>query len=303
MDFQHAYIRSNGVTLHTVQAGPEDGPLLILLHGFPEFWYGWRRQIPFLAQAGYRVWAPDQRGYNLSQKPPGVAAYNLDELAADVVGLIDAAGREKAIVVGHDWGGAVAWWLANKQPERLEKVVALNAPHHAAMRRTIRHSPGQRLRSLYILFFQIPWLPEILLRAGNGWALAGLMQASSRSGAFSPADVDVYRRAWSQPGALAAMLHWYRAIRQARPQRLPSPRITVPTLLIWGARDVAFNRELAPLSVELCDDGRLALIEEASHWVQHEEAERVNHLIHGFISPVTGRQSPVDFQGRSHGAT
>ena len=283
MDFRHAYIRSNGVTLHTVRAGPEDGPLLILLHGFPEFWYGWRRQFPFLARAGYRVWAPDQRGYNLSQKPRGIAAYNLDELTADVVGLIDAAGREKAIVVGHDWGGAVAWWLANKQPERLEKVVILNAPHHAAMKRYVRSNPNQWLRSLYILFFQISGLPEMVLRAGNGRVLVRLMQASSRPGAFNQADVHAYRRAWSQPGALTGMLHWYRAIRQERPQRLPGPRITVPTLLIWGARDVALSRELAPLSVDLCDDGRLVLIEAASHWLQHEEPARVNQLIHSFI--------------------
>ena len=283
MDFHHQYVDSNGISLHAVQAGPENGPLLILLHGFPEFWYGWRHQIAFLAQAGYRVWAPDQRGYNLSQKPRGITAYNLDELTADVVGLIDAANREKAIVVGHDWGGAVAWWLANKHPERLEKLIVVNAPHHAAMKRYLGRNLNQWLRSLYILFFQIPWLPETLLRAGNWRALARLMQASGRSGAFSRTALDVYRRAWSQPGAITGMLNWYRAIRQVRPQRLPGPRITVPTLLIWGARDVALSRELAPLSIELCDDGRLVLIEEATHWVMHEQPQRVNRLIHDYI--------------------
>jgi len=292
MNFQHKYIGTNGVTLHMVQAGPEDGPLLILLHGFPEFWYGWRLQIPFLARAGYRVWAPDQRGYHLSQKPRGIAAYNLDELAADVLGLIDAANQEKAIVVGHDWGGAVAWWLANKHPERLEKLIVLNAPHHAAMKRYLDHNLNQWLRSLYILFFQLPWLPEMALRAANWRALARLMQASSRPATFSQADRDAYRRAWSQPGALTGMLNWYRAIRQVRPQRLPGPRITVPTLLIWGARDVAMSRELAPLSIELCDDGRLVVIEEASHWLQHEEPDRVNRLVQGFFK-----------QDRAHGAT
>lgn len=283
MDVQHAYIATNGITLHTVQSGPEDGPLLLLLHGYPEFWYGWRHQIPFLTQAGFRVWAPDQRGYNLSQKPSGIAAYNLDQLAADVTGLIDAAGREQVVLVGHDWGGAVAWSLANKAPERVAKLVILNAPHHAAMKRYVSHNLNQWGRSLYILFFQLPWLPEMALSAGNWWALAQAMKASSRPGTFSEVDLGAYRRAWSQPGAMTAMLNWYRALRRVRPQRLPGPRITVPTLLIWGARDTALSRELAPLSIDLCDDGRLVLIEEATHWIQHEEPERVNGLIHRFI--------------------
>ncbi|HEX6385348.1 MAG TPA: alpha/beta hydrolase [Anaerolineae bacterium] len=282
-DVQHEYIRTNGVTLHIVQAGPEDGPLLLLLHGFPEFWYGWRHQISFLAEAGYRVWAPDQRGYNLSQKPPAIAAYNLDELAADIVGLIDAAGRQTAHVVGHDWGGAVAWWLANKYPQRLESLVVLNTPHHAALNRYLRRNLDQWLRSLYILFFQAPWLPERLLHAGNWRALARLMRASSRPGTFSESEMEAYRRAWSQPGAITAMLNWYRAIRQVRPQRLPDPRITVPTLLIWGEREVAFSGELAGLSIELCDDGRLVRFEQATHWVQHEEPDRVNRLLQDFI--------------------
>ena len=127
--YDHALIKSNGVNLHVVQAGPEDGPLVILLHGFPEFWYGWRKQIDLLAEQGYRVWAPDQRGYNISEKPNGIGAYTLDKLSADVIGLIDAAGRETAILVGHDWGAGVAWWMACKFPQRLSKLVIMNVPH------------------------------------------------------------------------------------------------------------------------------------------------------------------------------
>ena len=143
MDNQN--IETNGIRLNVVQAGPEDGPLLILLHGFPEFSYGWRKQIPFLAGAGYRVWAPDQRGYNISDKPEGIAAYTLDKLAADVVGLIDASGEERVFLVGHDWGAAVAWWVAAVYPERLAKLVILNAPHGSVMQKNLRKNWAQML--------------------------------------------------------------------------------------------------------------------------------------------------------------
>ena len=141
MDYQ--YVETNGIRLHVAQAGPREGPLVILLHGFPEFSYAWKQQIPFLASAGYRVWAPDQRGYNLSEKPDGIAAYNLDELAADVIGLIDAAGQNKVVLVGHDWGAAVAWWAAVKYPDRLSKLVVMNAPHGAVMQKNFRRNFAQ----------------------------------------------------------------------------------------------------------------------------------------------------------------
>src|SRR5512145_875022 len=155
MDYHH--IVTHHIHLHVAQAGSPDGPLVILLHGFPEFWYGWRRQIPALASAGYRLWAPDQRGYNLSDKPDGIAAYNLDDLAADVIGLIDAARQEKAYLVGHDWGAAVAWRVANQYPERLQRLVVMNVPHPAVMAQHVRRSFAQLRKSWYILFFQIPW--------------------------------------------------------------------------------------------------------------------------------------------------
>jgi len=157
---EQRFIETNGVRLNVLQDGPQDGPLAILLHGFPEFSDGWRRQIPFLAAAGYRVWAPDQRGYALSDKPDGIAAYALDELAADVVGLMDAAGRERAFLVGHDWGAAVAWWVAQTQPQRVVRLVVINVPHPAVMLAHLRGSLAQLLKSWYIFYFQLPWLPE-----------------------------------------------------------------------------------------------------------------------------------------------
>jgi epoxide hydrolase 4 len=277
------YIETNGITLHVPQKGPPDGPLAILLHGFPEFWLGWRHQIPALVNAGYRVWVPDQRGYNLSDKPRGIAAYDIDQLAADVLGLIDAAGRRKVFLVGHDWGGIVAWWIALTHPEKLDRLVILNAPHPVVFARTIRRSFAQMRRSLYAAFFQLPLLPEFLMSRRSWQPLARALRQSARPGTFI-ADLDRYKEAWSQPGAMIAMLNWYRAARymSGRLKKL-NPRVFVPTLMIWGARDIALGRELAQSSIDLCHDGRLVLLETASHWVQHEEADRVNALLQQFL--------------------
>jgi pimeloyl-ACP methyl ester carboxylesterase len=281
---RHRTIATNGIRLHAVEAGPEGGPLVILLHGFPEFWYGWHRQIEPLAAAGFHVLAPDQRGYNLSDKPRKIAAYNLDILARDVVGLIEEAGAGKARVVGHDWGGAVAWWLGSKHPERLEKLVLLNIPHPLVMRRALREDPVQRKKSSYIFYFQLPWLPERAFRADDFARGVKALRSSSRPGSFSDADLALYREAWSQPGAVRSMLHWYRAGLRARPRPPASPRVRVPTLLLWGAKDRFLGRELTQPSIDLCDDGRLEFFEEASHWIQHEEAERVNGELIRFFS-------------------
>jgi pimeloyl-ACP methyl ester carboxylesterase len=280
----HQHIQTNGITLHAVDAGPGDGPLLILLHGFPEFWHGWRYQIEALASADYRVLAPDQRGYNLSDKPKGIAAYNLDALAADVVGLIDATGHEKASIVGHDWGGAAAWWTAIKYPQRLEKLVILNAPHPRVMRWNVLHNRAQRRKSWYFFFFQIPFLPEWRMRRANWEIGQRALQGTSRPGTFSEADLALYREAWSQPGADRGMINWYRAALQRRPARVASSRVTVPALIIWGTRDKFLGRELAEQSVALCDNGKLAWIEGASHWVQHEEPARVNQFLLEFFA-------------------
>ena len=290
----HQDIITNGIRLHVAQEGPTDGRLLILLHGFPEFWYGWRKQIPYFAAAGYRVWAPDQRGYNLSDKPRGVAAYNLDALAADVVGLIDAAGQEKAFLVGHDWGGAAAWWVATQYPQRLERLVVMNAPYGPVMTKSLSRDWAQRRRSWYMFFFQLPWLPELVSRRRNWRMLTGMLLSSSIRGTFHKADLEEYRQAWSQPGAYAGMLSWYRAMMRSRPtppaaqttrDRVPHRQpIAVPTLLLWGAQDRFLGRELAEASIKRCSQGQLVFLEDATHWLHHEQPERVNTLIDEFLS-------------------
>lgn len=262
------------VDFHAVVAAPEDapkdGPVVVLLHGFPEFWYGWHRQIRPLVDAGYRVVVPDQRGYNRSDKPDGVAAYRIDRLGADVVGLLDALDAEQAHLVGHDWGAAVAWWTALHHADRLASLTAVNVPHPSVMDRHLKHDWGQRLRSWYFLYFQLPAIPETLTRLGDFASLARTMRHSSCPGTFSETDLDRYRRAWEQPGALTAMLNWYRAIVRERPSPARE-RVDVPTLVLWGEDDQFLKSAMARESVALCDEAELRLVDDATHWIQHEK--------------------------------
>ena len=276
-------LRAGTIELHAVAAGPPDGRLVVLLHGFPEFWYGWRRQIAPLAAAGLRVLVPDQRGYNLSDKPGGVAAYALDTLADDVLGLADALGRGRFAVVGHDWGGVVAWHLAARNPERVERAAVLNGPHPATVRAFMRAHPSQALRSWYAGFFQAPLLPEWTLGAADFAWLRASLDRTSRPGAFSDEDLRRYRAAWARPGALTAMLNWYRALPGfAGPS--PSGRIRVPVRVVWGDRDPFLDRGLVEAGLALCARGEAFHLPEATHWVQHEEPERVNRLLVEFLA-------------------
>jgi epoxide hydrolase 4 len=276
-------LRANGVELHAVAAGPPEGPLVVLLHGFPEFWYGWRRQIGPLAAAGLRVLAADQRGYNLSAKPRGRRAYAIDALADDVLGLADALGRWRFAVVGHDWGAAVAWYLAARNPERVERAAVLNGLHPAAAQPYVRTSPSQMAKSWYIGFFQAPVLPELALRAADFAWLRSALARSSRPGTFGEGDLRAYRGAWAQPGALTAMLNWYRALPLYA--RSPGPgRVRVPLRVIWGDRDAFLEPGLAEAGLASCDRGEAFHLAEATHWVQHEEPERVNRLLLEFLA-------------------
>ena len=283
MDYSEKYIDTNGIRLHVIEAGPRLGVPVILLHGFPEFWYGWRKQIPALAQAGYRVIVPDQRGYNLSDKPGGIRSYRLTELAADILGLIDAFDYEKVNLAGHDWGAMVAWSLAMRWPERFHRLGILNGPHPAVMAKFWLNSLEQIRRSLYVLFFQLPWLPENSLRADHWRGLTLAMRGSGRMHTFTNGDMKKYREAWSKPGALTAMLNWYRALPLNYPLLNGKSRISVPTLILWGLKDAALTHRMARPSVDYCDDGKLILFPDDTHWVQHEAADEVNRLLIEFF--------------------
>ena len=296
-----AAMPGRGVTLNVARAGPGNGPLVVLLHGFPEFWYGWRHQIGPLAAAGFRVLAPDQRGYNLSEKPRGLTHYALDALADDVVALIESTGRSRAALVGHDWGGIVAWWTAIRHPDRVERVAILNAPHPEFLYQGVLKRPSQLLRSWYVYYFQLPWLPEVGLGSFHGKGLAESLKRTSRPGTFSDDDLGRYRAAWSQPGALTAMINWYRAAVRAAPPAPQDMRVRVPALIVWGGQDAFILRNNAHDALARCDQGRLEFVEEATHWVHHEEPERVNRLLTGFLRPDVVGNGLSDGPGPARG--
>jgi pimeloyl-ACP methyl ester carboxylesterase len=283
MELEHCTVRTNGIQLHVIQAGPKSGVPVMFLHGFPEFWYGWRKQLPALAQAGCRVIIPDQRGYHLSDKPKGIKAYSVDTLVEDIVGLIDSLDYEKVNLVGHDWGAVIAWMLGIKYPEKLHRLGIINVPHPAVMRRFLQRDFEQMRRSLYAVFFQLPWLPETILRIGNWSVAADGIRRSSKSNAFTDEDLEKYKEAWSRPGAMTAMLNWYRAAVWYRPQLAENMRVRVRTLMLWGVNDIALSRRMARPSLDYCDEGNLIFFPEATHWVQHEEAEEVNRHLLEFV--------------------
>jgi len=289
IDLTHETVRPNGVALHCVTAGPEDGDLVVLLHGFPEFWYSWKHQIPALVDAGYRVVAPDLRGYNRSAKPDGVAAYRMTELVADVVGLLDHYGDGQAHLAGHDWGGLLAWQVGIDHPEALDRLVVLNAPHPTKYDRHLRSSPTQLLKSWYVFYFQLPVLPEVGFRWNDYAVLESMFADTETPDAFTDEDIERYKSALATPGALTAAINYYRALGRQRLRGLvsgnsvPDQRVDVPTMLVWGERDFALDAELTEGLDEWVPDCRVEQIPDASHWVQFDAPERVNELLVDFL--------------------
>jgi pimeloyl-ACP methyl ester carboxylesterase len=275
MEVTFERVSTNGIKLHTALAGPEDGEPVILLHGFPDAWFGWEPQIQALAEAGFRVIAPDQRGYNLSDKPKGIANYSLEILAADIAGLADSLGVKRFNLAGHDFGGLVSWKMATRYPDRLKRLAILNVPHPSVMRRYIRKHPAQVLKSWYAFFYQLPVLPEMAMRA-NRWRF--LISAMAKG--LSKEQRNRYREAWAQPDAMKSMINWYRNMLRASASK-PSkrPAITAPTLVIWGKLDPYISYEMAQPSADMCTDGRLITVEKATHWVMMDAPDEVNRLL------------------------
>ena len=278
----HRYATVNGVRFHYVEAG--GGPLIVLLHGFPEFYYSWRHQIPLLAACGLRVIAPDLRGYNDTGKPKGISNYRLSLLTDDIAALIEHAGEKSATVVGHDWGGVIAWHLAMRRQELVQQLVVLNAPHPGALRRELRN-PGQWLRSSYAGFFQLPWLPEWIIRARNFALVERIFKRQAvHSSAFTTGDIALYKQALNQPGALTAALNYYRAVLRFPGEVFGEIRtISVPTLLIWGEQDPALSVRLTQRLERWVANIRVVRLSNASHWVQNDRPEEVNQLLRDFL--------------------
>jgi pimeloyl-ACP methyl ester carboxylesterase len=281
-EYPQRLIKVGDTRLHIVEAGPENGVPLIMLHGFPEFWWSWRQQIPELARKGFRIVAVDMRGYGKSDAVPNVERYGLDSLAPDVVGLADALGWRQFNLIGHDWGGIVAWAVAAHYPERIARMAILNAPHPDVMSKVIRKHPSQIIRSAYIGLFQLPLVPEALLSFRNFKLLRRSLVSTSRPGTFSREDLDRYAVEWSRAGRLHAMLNYYRALVRRKHKPLGSVRPTA--LILWGRKDHALDFSLAEASLATCMNGRLIVHETATHWVHHEEPQWVNENLVSFFA-------------------
>ena len=280
--WQHRELSTNGIRMHYVTQG--EGPLIVLLHGFPEFWYSWRLQIPFLADLGYTVVAPDLRGYNETEKPP--TGYDVPTLLRDIAGLVKGLGQEKAIIVGHDWGGALAWQFAMRYPQMTERLIGLNAPPPWTFTRELRTFKQLR-KSWYFFFFQLPWLPEYAL-GRNHAAIIGKMLYNSavQKSAFPPDVLARYRDAMSKPGALTAAINYYRTTFR----RLGSTsgasldaKVSAPTLLIWGEQDVALGINMTYGLEQWVPNIQVVRIPDSGHWIQQEKPDEVNRLMAEFL--------------------
>ncbi len=278
--WQHECIHTNGINLHYVTQG--EGPLMLMLHGFPEFWYSWRKQIPEFAK-DHKVVAIDLRGYNDSDKPANKEAYVMTEFIADVKGVIEGLGYDRCILVGHDWGGAIAWNFAYAYPNLVEKLIVLNMPHPAKFAEGLR-TPQQLLRSSYMFLFQLPIVPEVLIQLGDYKALeSAFLGMAVNKAAFTQQDIDAYKDAFAKRGALTAALNYYRNIFKQGLTRQDWSVLDVPTLMIWGESDTALGKELTYGTETYVRDFQIKYIPNCSHWVQQEQPQLVNQYIREFL--------------------
>jgi len=288
-------MRANGLDFAYDEAGAGDN-VALCLHGFPESRFSWRYQLPVLAQAGWHAIAPDLRGYGGTTRPRERSAYALRHLVDDAAALFDAFGARRRLLVAHDWGAVIAWQFAIERARPLDGLIIMNVPHPAVMRAVMRRSFAQLRRSWYVFFFQLPWLPEKMLGAhharGVGEAIRGMAIDKSR---FPDAVLDHYRDNASEPGALTAMINYYRANFAMLGRDTPTPRIETPTLMIWGEQDTALGLELTEGYDRYVRDFTLKRLPGVSHWVQQEAPERVNALMRAWLETAPAQPSRIGF--------
>lgn len=276
-------IRANGLGFTFDEAGEGDR-VALLLHGFPESRRCWRHQLAALAALGWRAVAVDMRGYGGSSRPRERAAYRIEHLVADTAALFEALGARRRVLVGHDWGGIVAWTFAARRASPLDGLVVVNAPHPAVFAQIIRSSWRQRLRSWYVLFFQLPWLPERMLSASHAARVGKALQRSAlRPETFPPEILAHYRDNAAAPGAVTAMLNYYRANFDLSEAAIEGPGIAVPTLLIWGERDRALGPELVAPTAEHVADLAISRLPGVSHWAPEEAPGQVNDALAAWL--------------------
>ncbi len=279
---KHDYLVTNKIKLHYVSQG--EGELILFLHGFPEFWYSWRHQIPEFAK-DYKVVAVDLRGYNESDKPKGINAYTLGELNKDIEGIIQGLGYDRCILVGHDWGGIIAWSFAHTYPNQVDKLIIMNAPHPAKFGEALRKNPQQMLKSSYIAFFQLPWLPEFLFRFDNYSLIAkAFISNAVDKTAFTVEDLEAYKESAAKKGSLTAMINYYRTIPRALINQPQWHKLSLPILLIWGEKDPFLGKELTENTEDYAENLQIHYISDGSHWIQQEKPLKVNQAMRQFIS-------------------
>ncbi|KAK6189029.1 hypothetical protein SNE40_005080 [Patella caerulea] len=279
----HGYIHLEKVRLHYVANGEEGKPLMLFVHGFPEFWYSWRYQLKEFAK-DYRCVAIDQRGYNDSDKPTGVGNYAMSMMVDDLKQLIPALGYKSCVLVGHDWGGAVCWAFASQHQYLIDRLILMNCPHPGSFFTYAMSHPSQFLKSWYIYFFQLPWLPELAFRLNDYQNIVMTFKGKKmgvQSGIMTNEDIEAYKYAFSRPGAATASINYYRAA--VRSVSHDKRVIEKPTQIIWGCVDVALERGLAEECREFTKDLSISYIEEASHWVQMDQPDKVNKLMRKFL--------------------
>ena len=287
----HRTVHANGLSFNVAVAGSGDR-LALCLHGFPESSFSWRYQMPLLAQLGYQVWAPDLRGYGSTSRPTGVEAYSLDNLRADVAALIEASGARQTVLIGHDWGALIAWNYAMFGRLPIDRLIIMNVPHPALAEKGLR-TLRQLKKSWYIFFFQLPRIPEWALSLNGYGAIARAFRGMAVDKSRFPAEVTrVYQEAAAQPGALTAMLNYYRALLRnlSANRKRGTPQIKVPTLMLWGEVDAALGKELTYGTDRYVSDLTLRYLPNVSHWVQQEAPETVNFMMEAWL---TGEQVPM----------
>ena len=284
MSVTHKQVKVNDVFLHVAQQG-NGTKLVVLLHGWPEFWYTWRYQIPALAKE-YTVFAPDLRGFNKSDKPTGISHYKADVVASDIAELIKQSGYEKAYIVGHDWGGAIAWTFSSLYPELTEKLAILNCPHPKEMLRQIKKNPSQLVKSWYMFLHQIPLLPELILELTLPQFFKTFIRGWMRNPQnFTDEDLKAFVTAYKEEGALTGSINYYRAMMQTKPNlSVFKQKTKAPTLLIWGEDDKALGKELTYNTKDYVDaDLDIKYIKNCSHWIQNDCPDLVNQYLLEFF--------------------
>lgn len=280
----HDFVEVDNVTIHLAHYGSDSGKLMLFLHGYPENWYAWKKQLLYFGSKGFKAVAIDQRGYNRSSKPKYIHDFRIDVLAIDIFKIIrHHFNRKTAIVIGHDWGANVAWWTALRFPQIVEKLIIINVPHPLVMKKTMNNNFRQMLSSWYIYFYQIPIIPELIMSFNHGLLLASMITSSANKNAFDRKTISYYRNSWSK-ATVTSMINWYRGMKLGSDKKLRSIKVKPEVLVLWGLNDRFIRKENIKPSLNLCKNATCKVYPNNTHWVIHEAGDKVNKKIFTFIS-------------------